>query len=128
MGKDEINAFLGAGTSYQGKLQFSGSVRIDGTFKGEVESSGALVIGKDALVTGELRVGQIIVSGRVEGEVTAAERVVLHKTAHLVGNLRTPVLVMEEGAIVEGQVTMGAKGQAPAADPAVSLVDPSRGL
>lgn len=110
MGKDEINAFLGAGTSYQGKLHFTGSVRIDGTFKGEVESSGTLVIGKDANVEGQVRVGQMVISGHVEGEITASEKVVLHKTANLVGSLRTPVLVIEEGAVIEGQITMGAKG------------------
>jgi len=110
MGKDEINAFLGAGTSYQGKLHFSGTVRIDGTFKGEVESSGTLVIGKEANVEGEVRVGQMVISGHVEGEITASEKVVLHKTANLVGSLRTPVLVIEEGAVIEGQITMGTKG------------------
>ncbi len=110
MGKDEINAFLGAGTSYQGKLHFSGSVRIDGTFKGEVESSGTLVIGKEANVEGQIRVGQMVISGHVEGEITASEKVVLHKTANLVGSLRTPVLVIEEGAVIEGQITMGTKG------------------
>lgn len=110
MGKDEINAFLGAGTSYQGKLHFTGSVRIDGTFKGEVESSGTLVIGKEANVEGQIRVGQMVISGHVEGEITASEKVVLHKTANLVGSLRTPVLVIEEGAVIEGQITMGTKG------------------
>lgn len=110
MGKDEINAFLGAGTSYQGKLQFSGTVRIDGTFKGEVESGGTLVIGKEANVEGEVRVGQMVISGHVEGEITASEKVVLHKTANLIGSLRTPVLVIEEGAVIEGQITMGTKG------------------
>ena len=38
MAKEEINAFLGAGTSYRGRLDFTGAVRIDGTFEGEVES------------------------------------------------------------------------------------------
>lgn len=109
MAKDEINAFLGAGTSYTGKLNFQGSVRIDGNFTGEVESKGTLVIGKDAHVEGEIKVGQMIISGQIDGEIVAAEKVVLHKTANLVGSLKTPVLVIEEGAIIEGQITMGAK-------------------
>ncbi len=110
MAKDEINAFLGAGTTYQGKLQFQGSVRVDGVFKGEVESTGTLVIGKDADIQGQIRVGQMVISGHVEGEITASEKVVLHKTANLVGRLKTPVLVIEEGAVIEGQITMGTQG------------------
>lgn len=109
MAKDEINAFLGAGTSYTGKLNFQGSVRVDGNFTGEVESKGTLVIGKDAHVEGDIKVGQMIVSGHIEGDIVAAEKVVLHKTANLVGSLKTPVLVIEEGAVLEGQITMGAK-------------------
>ncbi len=112
MAKDEINAFLGTGTTYQGKLHFQGSVRIDGTFKGEVESKGTLVIGKEAKVEAEVNVGQMIVSGHIQGEITATEKVVLHRTANLVGHLKTPVLVIEEGAVLEGQITMGAKGAA----------------
>ena len=106
MAKDEINAFLGAGTSYNGKLHFHGAVRIDGNFQGEVESDGTLVIGQEAVVQGNIRVGQLVLSGRVEGDVRAAERVVLHKTAVLHGTVRSPRLVMEDGAVLEGTVTM----------------------
>jgi cytoskeletal protein CcmA (bactofilin family) len=109
MAKDEINAFLGAGTSYQGKLNFQGSVRIDGTFQGEVSSEGTLVIGREAEVEGQIDVGQLVLSGRVQGEVRAKERVALHKTANMVGSLQTPVLVVEEGAIIEGKITMGSQ-------------------
>lgn len=109
MARDEINAFLGTGTTYQGKLDFQGSVRIDGNFKGEVSSQGTLVIGRDANVEGTVNVGQLIISGKLQGELMAKEKVVLHKTANIVGSLNTPVLVIEEGAVVEGQITMGTR-------------------
>lgn len=107
MARDEINAFLGAGTNYQGKLNFQGAVRIDGNFKGEVVSDGTLVVGQEALVEGQVCVGQLVLSGKIRGEVEAKSKVVLHKTANLEGNIRTPVLVVEEGAVLEGQLTMG---------------------
>ncbi|WP_461209657.1 bactofilin family protein [Desulfocurvus sp. DL9XJH121] len=114
MARDEINAFLGTGTTYQGKLDFQGSVRIDGKFKGEVTSKGTLVVGKDANVEGSVQVGQLIISGKLEGEVQALEKVVLHKTANILGRVNTPVLVMEEGAVLEGEITMGTKAQSKA--------------
>jgi len=107
MAKDEINAFLGAGTSYEGKLHFEGSVRIDGTFQGEVSSEGTLVVGQDAKVQGLIHVGQLVLSGALRGTVEAREKVVLHRSAHLVGCVSTPSLVMEEGAVLEGRVSMG---------------------
>ena len=108
MAKDEINAFLGAGTNYHGKLHFQGSVRIDGNFSGEVESDGTLVIGKEANVEGTLHVGELVLSGKLTGEVRASRKVALNKSADMQGNLQTPVLVVEEGAVLEGQLTMSA--------------------
>lgn len=107
MARDEINAFLGAGTNYQGKLHFQGAVRIDGNFHGEVVSEGTLVVGQEAQVEGQVKVGQLVLSGTIQGEVEARNKVVLHKTANLQGNIRTPVLVVEEGAVLEGQLVMG---------------------
>jgi len=110
MAKDEINAFLGSGTHYQGKLNFEGSVRIDGTFTGEIQSEGTLIVGKDAKVQGQVWVGQLILSGHLQGEIEASSKIVLHKTANLVGSLNTPTLVIEEGAMLEGQVSMNKPG------------------
>lgn len=112
MAKDEINAFLGAGTAYQGKLHFQGSVRIDGVFHGEVTSEGTLVVGQEADVQGTINVGQLVLSGRMTGEVHAREKIVLHRTANLQGRLFTPVLVVEEGAVVEGSITMNGSPKA----------------
>ena len=113
MARDEINAFLGAGTNYQGKLHFQGAVRIDGNFQGEVVSDGTLVVGQEAVVEGQIKVGQLVLSGNIQGEVEAKNKVVLHKTANLQGNIRTPVLVVEEGAVLEGQLLMGSLDSAP---------------
>ncbi|SKA89578.1 protein CcmA, bactofilin family [Paucidesulfovibrio gracilis DSM 16080] len=113
MAKDEINAFLGAGTNYHGKLNFQGSVRIDGSFTGEVDSDGTLVIGKDAVVEGTIRVGQLVLSGRLTGEVEARQKVALKKSADMKGDIRTPVLIMDEGAVLEGKLTMGSQDALP---------------
>ena len=107
MAKDEINAFLGAGTNYNGRLHFQGSVRIDGNFTGEVESEGTLVIGHDAVVEGSIKVGKLVLSGKLRGEVQSLGKVILNKTAEMYGNIRTPVLVVDEGAVLEGKLTMG---------------------
>lgn len=106
MSKDEINAFLGAGTVYEGKLTFQGAVRVDGTFSGEIFSDGALIVGKDAVITGTLRVGELLLSGKFKGELHAARRVVIHKAGLLEGIIYAPAMVMEDGAMLQGQVNM----------------------
>ena len=106
----ELNAFLGVGTEYRGKLDFVGTVRIDGRFEGEIYTDGDLILGRKASVTGTVKVGRLTSCGRIEGDVTVKERALLEKTSVLHGSLSSPVLVMEKGAIVEGRVIMTKEG------------------
>ncbi|EGB15007.1 protein of unknown function DUF583 [Pseudodesulfovibrio mercurii] len=102
----ELNAFLGVGTEYRGKLEFVGTVRIDGRFEGEISTEGVLILGRKALVEGVVRVGQLNSCGEIIGEVHAKEKAVFEKTSVLKGSLDTPVLVVEKGAVVEGTISM----------------------
>jgi cytoskeletal protein CcmA (bactofilin family) len=106
MARDQINAFLGAGTHYEGNLSFQGSVRIDGEFIGEIDSEGTLVVGKDARLEGVFKVGELVLSGTINGEVIAAKKAVLNKQSHFFGTLHTPLFVVEEGADMRGRVNM----------------------
>lgn len=107
MGRHEINAFLGAGTSFSGRLAFEGVVRIDGDFEGEIRSTGALIVGKSARVSGRVDVGRLVCGGLVAAEVTASAMVTVHATGRLVGSVRTPALVVDEGGGIEGTLEMG---------------------
>lgn len=108
MNRDEskFNAFLGTDTSYNGQLSFAGSVRIDGEFTGEIASEGTLILGKDARVSGRINVAQLILSGKIDGEIMVSKQTTIHKTGYLTGSIVTPVLVMEEGATLQGTVQM----------------------
>lgn len=108
MSKDEskFNAFLGTDTLYNGQLSFAGSVRIDGEFTGEINSEGTLILGKDARVSGQINVAQLILSGRIDGDIVVSKQTTMHKTAYLTGNIVTPILIMEEGATLQGTVQM----------------------
>lgn len=111
MARDEINAFLGSGTVYNGDLSFEGAVRIDGVFNGSITSDGTLIIGQGAKVTGSLKVGSLVVSGYVEGDVVVTNKAVLHKSAQVQGKLSTKLLVMEEGATLDGDLSMKLSAQ-----------------
>ena len=57
--KNEINAFLGNDTEFEGKLSFKGAVRIDGHFTGEVFTEGTLIIGESAVIKSDIHVSNI---------------------------------------------------------------------
>ena len=105
----EINAFLGKGTDFNGKLTFEGTVRLDGNFSGEIFSPGILIIGETAVVDANINVNTLIVSGKLTGNIDAKARVEIHAPGKLYGNINSPVLVIDEGVIFEGGCTMKTK-------------------
>ena len=114
-GTGELNALIGAGSEFEGKLRFTGTVRIDGKFKGEISSEDILVIGEEAEIDGDVSVGTALVHGKVKGTIRARELVELHKPCRFIGNLVTPSLVIERGVIFEGNTKMENPGAAPVA-------------
>jgi len=82
-------------------------VRIDGRLDGEIQTKGHVIIGEDGLVQGMITAGTVVSSGRIKAKVTATERVQLLKTATLIGEILTPILIMEEGAKLQGATDMG---------------------
>ncbi len=103
---EEINALLGKGSEFDGKLVFEGNVRIDGKFKGEIISQGKLVIAEGAQVSAEIKVDAVVISGNVNGNIIAKGRVELHTPAKLVGNIQAGSLVIDEGVTFDGNCKM----------------------
>ncbi len=102
----DLNALLGRGSEFEGKLTFEGTVRIDGKFTGNIVTNDVLVIGEGAKISAEITCGTIIVHGEIVGNVRAKNAVELHHPAKMRGNLETPSLMIEKGVIFEGQCKM----------------------
>jgi len=119
-GAGDLNALLGRGSEFEGKLTFEGTVRIDGKFTGTIVTSDVLVVGEGAKIQAEISCGTIIVHGEVQGDVKARSAVELHQPARMKGNIETPSLMIEKGVTFEGQCKMDAaveKGAKPASAP-----------
>jgi cytoskeletal protein CcmA (bactofilin family) len=112
-----LTAFIDQGSSFEGKLSFKDTVRIDGHFSGQISSENTLVVGETGVIEANVRSLTVIISGTVAGDIVAGARVIVHKTGRVDGNIETPSLVMEDGAVVNGQVKMGAKKAVYAASP-----------
>jgi cytoskeletal protein CcmA (bactofilin family) len=102
----EVNAFLGKGTSLEGKIRFEGMFRVEGAFHGEVLSGDSLVIGKTGEVKGQIHVGNLIVKGKLSGHVTADSRVEITPSGQIQGDIQTSTLIISEGAIFDGSCKM----------------------
>ena len=102
----EINTLLGRGSEFEGKLTFEGTVRIDGTLRGEVFSDDVLIVGEGARVEAEIDVGEIIVQGAVQGNIRAKRSIELLTPGRVKGDLTTPSLQIDKGVIFEGRCFM----------------------
>lgn len=98
-----INGILQPGTEFEGKLCFSGTVRLGGQFKGTILSSGTLVVEESAKVQATISAEEVIIKGEVIGSVHAQKRIVMMAPAHFKGSVSAPNLKIEEGVHFEGE-------------------------
>ena len=109
---DSISSVLGESTNLNGKLIFSGTMRIDGRIKGEISAAqgkgihNTLIVGEKARIKGDIRVDTVINSGTIIGNVYANDRVAIHDPGQLIGDVQTSELTVEEGVIFNGRCNM----------------------
>ncbi len=106
-----INVFLGSESSIEGTLRFTGQARLDGSFKGQIEGDGFLLIGPAARIEGDIFATDVVISGEVTGQVVASRRLEMKAPGKLVGDISAPLVVMDEGVSFEGHCTMASPGQ-----------------
>jgi cytoskeletal protein CcmA (bactofilin family) len=103
---ERITSVLGAGIIWQGSINGSGGVRVEGTFEGQIFLKGLLVIGETGKVTCDnLRAASVIVAGAVKGNI-AAQKVEIRSTGRVWGDIVTTAFATEEGAFLRGQIRM----------------------
>jgi cytoskeletal protein CcmA (bactofilin family) len=104
---EAVISIIGAGMTMTGDCETDGALRIEGTVKGDVRAGKSVVIGKEGLVDGNIFTQDAIISGRVLGSVHAQSRLELQPTGQISGEIQARRLQLEEGASVEGQVSVG---------------------
>jgi cytoskeletal protein CcmA (bactofilin family) len=97
----KISGLIDQGTELKGELTFKGSFRIEGNFKGTINSDSLLIIGERGKVEADVRVGQIVINGEIRGNVQASEKIEVHAKGRVYGTIQTPKLIVEEGAYLE---------------------------
>lgn len=122
MSGQQMNGLLEKGCEFEGKLTFEGTVRINGTFTGEVFSEGTLVIGEGAKIDAKIDVGSCIIHGEVSGSIKAGERIEMHAPAIVRGDIAAQTLVIEEGVVFEGSCSMGTQASVHSIDEAAARV------
>lgn len=106
-----INTVIGRGSVSEGRFRVETGVRVDGVLKGELISSGTLIVGESGVVEADVKVNDALVSGRIVGALEATEKVHLQAHSAFVGRIKTRTLIVEEGAIFKAECDAGGEIQ-----------------
>lgn len=99
--------FIAEGTVIKGEFKTSANVRLDGKIHGNVNCDGKIIMGKKGAINGNIRSDKFSVEGFFEGELLVADTLHLLGTANVSGVFKAGKLIVDEGAILNGECQIG---------------------
>lgn len=99
-------SLVGLSTTIEGKVKTDGSIRIDGKLVGDLIAKANAAVGINGIVEGTLMARNVSLAGKVSGTVTATEKLILEGKSIMRGDIRASRLVVDEGAMFDGQCAM----------------------
>ena len=107
---------LGKNISFDGNLKGSGSVKIDGLFKGTISIKKELKVSKNGNVEAKVDAEVVVIEGKLKGDINASKKVIITSNGHVLGNIKAKSIEIQEGAIFKGKIEMDTKPKIPKPD------------
>lgn len=107
---------IAEGTVIVGSLSSESDIRINGSLDGEMEVDGKVIVSESGRITGQLTANAAVIAGTVKGEILIRQKLSLTETARVEGSIQTARLVVEEGAVFQGDCVMQNRTQAVTAE------------
>jgi len=108
---DSPNVLFGKGCHMVGTFELEGQARISGNVEGEIISRDELIVEESGVVNAKIFGKRVKIFGRVKGDIQCEERIELHGGACVSGDLLSPILVIKEGVVFEGNCAMKSTGK-----------------
>jgi cytoskeletal protein CcmA (bactofilin family) len=94
-------SIIDTGLVITGNLQSDRDVQVDGEINGDVHCS-HLTVSKGGTISGSIVADEVVIRGKVNGTIRALQ-VVLQDTAHVESDIFHNSLIIEQGAVFDGQ-------------------------
>lgn len=111
---------------FHGSLVVKGSLRIEGSFEGDISDAVDIELGAKGRVIGNLAAETVVIAGEVVGDVVAARSLEILPSGRVTGDIRTPKLKIDEGAFYDGSCSMGSGEDKPRRRRARAESDPAQ--
>ncbi|AIF54036.1 polymer-forming cytoskeletal protein [Pelosinus sp. UFO1] len=102
----EVETIIGKDTIMKGNISGKGTIRIDGQFEGDINTTGNIVIGENAKVTAQCKAVNATIAGTIYGNVDITEKLELLPSAQIIGDIKAGILGISEGAVFKGACEM----------------------
>jgi len=106
-GTQDTPTILGPDTVFKGEITFEKGMKLLGRFEGKITSGGRLTVAKEAKMQADVEATTVVIEGEVKGTLNCTDRIELKQSARYEGDLKTSRLVVDEGAVFSGHVTVG---------------------
>jgi cytoskeletal protein CcmA (bactofilin family) len=87
----------------KGLLALDGDLQIKDGFTGMLKLNGCLTVARDARITGDLIVNEIIVYGSIVGSIIATKKAIFHLGSAFSGSVTAGELEFREGSQISGK-------------------------
>jgi cytoskeletal protein CcmA (bactofilin family) len=112
---------LNADVEIRGSLKCTSELSFDGKVEGDLATEGALEIGENALIKGNISAANAVIRGKINGNASAKDKLELKSRTELVGDIRAAKLVIEEGVTFVGRAEINPSKTVPTAPAAHPL-------
>ncbi len=102
---------IAKGSTFEGTLVTESDIRVSGTIDGTIKGSTRVIVSEGGCVTGDIQANSSTIAGTVKGKVVVVESLLLQSTARVEGSIETGRLIIEEGAVFNGECQMSNDGQ-----------------
>lgn len=116
-------------SNVEGTFTTDRDLRIEGVLRGNVKCQGLLYIAEGADIDATVEASSIAVAGQLRGSVTCRGKLQLMPTGRVFATVVTESLVINEGAILEGELRMETTGMLGPSGPAtIESVDDTQAV
>lgn len=101
------SVMIGRNVTLEGTITANGSICVRGAYQGTIRTDGRVLIDRHAVVRATIIAGSVDCRGRVEGHIVGKEKIIVRRSAVVTGSVTAPVLVIQEGGLVNGDLAVG---------------------
>lgn len=102
---------ISEGTTIKGSISSKSDIRIAGAIEGEVICKGKVIISSTALVEGNISSIDADIAGKVKGTIKIEGKILIRQSSQISGDIFTKALIVEEGALINGNLSMNRQGE-----------------